>query len=277
VDTGDNADEIDAGRNWTMAVDPTNANVIYTAAGYGHELGLWKSIDGGVNWNQTLTPDMYSMTQGDVYSVAIDPSDSQHLLIGFHADWTTGSAGVLESKNGGASWIVHQPEPSWGHGHYAFFITPTTWLLGTQDNGFWRTTNSGQSWDQVSTVNMAHGGSQMYRASNGVLYVGASNTLLRSTNDGVSFTQVGFQGSGSYYGIVGDGTRLWGQPASTGGNPADPLPPIFTSPETDGMTWTPYRPDLVFPENGPMAMAFDAANGIVYSSNWMAGVWRYKA
>jgi len=76
--------------------------------------------------------------------------------------------------------------------------------------------------------------------------------------------------------VIGDGTQLWAQPASTGNNTADPDPPYYTSPETDGHTWTPYRPDLPFPENGPLAFAFDAANKIVYSSNWLAGVWRYK-
>ena len=248
---------------------------MYTTNGYGSDQGLYKSVDGGVNWTEMLGTTR-TQTTGDVYSIQIDPNDHQHLLVGFHSDWPSGTPGVIESKNGGASWIVHPPQPSWGHGHYVFFITSTTWLIATQDDGFWRTTNSGQSWNKVADQSMSHGGDSLYRGADGALYTGASQTLLRSTNDGESWTEVGFHSSDGYYAVIGDGTNLWSQPANTGFATANPQPPYYTSPVSDGTTWSPYHANETFPENGPMSMAFDPANGIIYSSNWRAGVWRLK-
>jgi photosystem II stability/assembly factor-like uncharacterized protein len=219
-------------------------------------------------------------TSNDVYSIAIDPNDPQHVLAAFHSPWNgNGAAGIVESKNGGQSWNIIPPgDPGWGHGHYIMFISSTTWLLGTQEDGFWRTTNSGQSWTQVTAHNMQHGGTQLYRAANGVLYVGAQGQILRSTDDGQSWNEVGPNaGADGYYAIMGDGTTMWAQSANTGGNTSDPDPPYYSSPESDGVNWSPYNANLTFPDNGPMSMVFDSVNGIIYSSNWLAGVWRLKA
>jgi len=194
VSTGRNGPNLSTGRNWTLAVDPTDPNTLYTVAGFGAGQGLWKSTTGGVDWDQLLPPATLSATSADVYSVAIDPADHQHLLLGFHNGWAGGpDAGVLESRDGGTSWIEHPPRSGWGTGHYVFFISSSTWLLATQGNGYWRTTDSGASWTQVSTVNMQHGASQLYRAANGTLYVGALHTLLRSTDGGASWKEAPFK------------------------------------------------------------------------------------
>jgi photosystem II stability/assembly factor-like uncharacterized protein len=164
------------------------------------------------------------------------------------------------------------PSRAWGAGHYVFFLGDAkTWLLGTQGDGFWRTTNGGTSWTQVSTVNMQHGASQVYRTAAGVYYVGAEHTLLRSTDEGVSFTSVGPSNQDGYNAVIGDGNFLHAQSANTGQATAGPLPYVVSS-ETDGMTWTPFN-DQTF-SDGPMSMAVDRVHGVVYSSNWGAGVWR---
>ncbi|HXX94307.1 MAG TPA: hypothetical protein VEN81_11795, partial [Planctomycetota bacterium] len=35
VNTGANGPNLETGRNWTLAVDPTNPDVVYTVCGYG--------------------------------------------------------------------------------------------------------------------------------------------------------------------------------------------------------------------------------------------------
>ena len=279
VNTGTNGANLETGRNWTMAVDPTNANIVYTAAGYGNGQGLWKSVDGGVNWAQMMPASLISQTTADIYSVSIDPTNGRHLLVGSHGPWAGNTdAGVLESTDGGANWTVHRAGGSWGWGHYVFFIDSTTWLVATQGSGYWRGTNSGASWTKVASENMTHGGGALYKAANGVLYAGASNTVLRSTNGGASWTRVGPQMQDGYYAIVSDGARMYIQSGNTGGNTLDPDPPFYTSPENDGVTWTPQNGGAApFPENGPFYAVFDPTSGIIMSSNWLAGVWRYKA
>ena len=275
VSVGSNGANLATGRNWSLAVDPTNANVVYTVAGYGNGQGLWRSTDGGVNWKQMLPASVIAATTADIYSIAIDPADHKHLLLGSHSNWGSASSGVLESKDSGLTWIIHPGQPSWGHGHYVFFIDSSTWLIGTQDDGFWRTTNSGGSWVKVSDEDLQHGGGQLYRASNGALYTGAVGTLLRSTNNGVSWTRVGPTTSDGYNGIIGDGTTMYAQRANTGFASTGPAPYV-TSPETDGTTWTPFNGGAQLFSDGPINMVFDPVNRIIYSSNWRAGVWRLK-
>ena len=274
VSTGANGANLATGRNWTLAVDPTNANVVYTVAGYGSGQGLWKSTNGGVDWSQMLPQSVMNSATADIYSISIDPADHNHLLVGSHSGWNfTANAGVLESRDGGNSWTLHQPQGSWGKGHYVFFINSTTWLLGTQDAGFWRTTNSGSSWTKVSNEHIQHGGGQLYRASTGVLYTGALNTLLRSTDNGASWSRVGPTTSDGYNAIIGDGTTMYAQRANTG-MATTAAAPYVVSRESDGLTWTPHNNGAQTFGNGPINMVYDATNRIIYSSNWRAGVWK---
>jgi len=255
-------------------VDPTNANVVYTVAGYGSGQGIWKSTNGGVDWTQMLPASVMQSATADIYAISIDPSDRNHLLVGSHSGWNFGAdAGVLESKDAGATWSLHPAQSAWGKGHYVFFITSTTWLLGTQDAGFWRTTNSGGNWTKVSNENLQHGGGQLYRASTGVLYTGALQSVLRSTDNGASWTRVGPSTSDGFNGIIGDGTYLYAQRANTG-LASTGSQPYYISRESDGVTWTPQNNGAQTFPNGPMNMVYDATNRIIYSSNWLAGVWK---
>jgi MYXO-CTERM domain-containing protein len=68
--------------------------------------------------------------------------------------------------------------------------------------------------------------------------------------------------------VHGDGTTLY-TGKSFGANQ-----PFSVSPETDGVTWKPFNTQM-FPD-GPYEMAYDAQNGILYSSNWSSGVWALK-
>ncbi len=272
--TGINGANLSTGRNWTIAVDPTNANVVYTVAGYGNGQGLWKSTNGGVDWMQMLPDSVMRVTTGDIYNVSIDPADHNHLLLGSHSGWNgTEDAGVFESKDAGVTWILHAPRIAWGKGHYLFFITPTIWLNGTHDAGFWRTTDAGVTWSRVSALNIQHGAGQMYRTAAGVLYAGASNTLLRSTNNGATWTAVGPRSQDGFFGIIGDGTYLYAQRANTG-LATTGMQSYYVSRETDGITWTPHNNGTQRFANGPMNMVYDATNRIIYSSNWLAGVWK---
>ncbi len=275
VSTGTNGDKVSSGANWSIAVDPTNADIVYSASGGAGAYLLWKSTDGGVNWQDILPSSIVDQTSPDVYAVAIDPADPKHLLVTFHSDWSgKSSAGVLESKDAGASWIIHQPAGAWGHSHYAYFITSSTWIVGMQDAGYWRTTDSGAHWTQVYSGIAAHGAVGIYRAKTGVLYLTALHEILRSTDNGASWKPVdGAPASnGGYYTIIGDGTNMYIHPGAAWdeGTPR----PFYVSSESDGLTWAPYNGQNF--DYGAFSMAVDAKNGIVYSSNWNGGLWRLK-
>src|SRR5262249_41929954 len=125
----------------------------------------------------------------DVYDIAADEADFNHVLVTSHSPWNAGGAGILESSDGGDTWTGHSTQPTWGQGHnVGFGKNSSTWLLGTQGDGYWRTTDAGNTWNRVTTENMAHGGGQLYITKAGVLFVSAVSGVLKSTDDGATWT-----------------------------------------------------------------------------------------
>jgi hypothetical protein len=243
----------------------------------GATLGFWVSNDGGNSWGKpagwVALAVSTKMFIDDVYDIAPDPTDFNHVLVTSHSAWgqaDPSDSGVLESKDGGNNWTVHHPMGSWGYGHGIWYLkNSTTWLLGTQDHGMWRTTDGGNSWTQVTTQNMSHGGGQVYISKTGPIYTTCFNGVLRSTDDGATWTKVGsvdFVTS-----VFGDGTTLYTHKAYTGS-----AAPFFTSPETDGVNWTAFNGGTQTFSNGPFEMFFDPVNGILYSSNWGNGILALK-
>jgi hypothetical protein len=284
----------DGGATWTsignmpspvspgvIAIDPRNPLNMYNIGGVrGASLGFWVSHDGGDTWEEPKgftggANNSVGEWCNDVYDVKADPADFQHVLLTFHGPWEwTLPGGVLESKDGGNTWTRHLPAGSWGTGHSVFFLGDSnTWLVGTQAAGYFRTSDAGATFTQVSTVVMQHGGTNSFVSKTGVLYVGAFSNVLRSTDNGLTFTKVAPYTGDGYYAIIGDGNMLYTQLANTGSHGGAPASYV-TSPETDGTTWTAQNGQTF--SDGPYRMAFDPVNKIIYSSNWNAGVWALK-
>jgi hypothetical protein len=145
----------------------------------------------------------------------------------------------------------------------------------TQLPEWYRTEDGGVTWTQVYDQKMTHGGTQLYRTPNHVLYAGSNAAPVRSTDNGKTWTALttstaksgnGFF-PGPYTGMCGDGTNLFTAGRFSGY--------YYTSPETDGLTWKPYLKDQKFLME-PYEMHYDAKNGIMYASPWQDGFWALK-
>ena len=133
---------LDDGRNWAMAIDPTDAGVVYAADGYGCAQGIWKTNNGGATWRQMFSPDVLRQTTNDIGSMVIDPNDHLHLLVASHSGWKSnpGGAGVWETKDGAQTWTLHPlPLAAGPANHAILLIDSATWILATQSNGLFRT------------------------------------------------------------------------------------------------------------------------------------------
>lgn len=269
-----------------IQINPANPLQMYYCGGVrGSSVGFYVSTDGGDHWAMPagFAAQANNSVGGwvnDVYEVAADPNNFNHVLLSFHANWEwSDRSGILESNDGGNSWVRHYPLPLTGAGWTIWFLKKNgawnsgTWLVGTQYNGYWRTADSGATWKQVSIQNMQHGGTSICYSNTGVLYVGALNQVLRSTDDGLTFTKVCPNVGDGYYSVIGDGNFLYTQSGNTGTATVG-TKKYYTSPENDGVNWTTYNTQTF--TDGPYRMAFDATNRIIYSSNWGAGIWALK-
>jgi photosystem II stability/assembly factor-like uncharacterized protein len=284
-----------AGGSWTrssaldepinIAVDPRNPQHLYASDGVrGGTMGFWVSQDGGQTWS---IPDGFNTTARnvgaccDVYHVEPDPADFDHVLVSFHSPWQSGNGagGILESRDGGTTWVAHQPRSEWaGQAGYGvlFLYDPAlgigddkTWLYGCQNGGgHWRTTDAGTNWTKVTTNSMEHGGNKLYYTQAGVLYTGGFPKLMRSTDNGATFAMVGPDTNPpGYLSVIGDGVHLY-----TGRHNGPTT--VSTSAETDGLTWSDYN-SQTFAE-GPFQMAFDPVSRILYASMIRTGAWALK-
>jgi len=265
-------------RNWAMAIDPIDANVVYTADGFGCAQGLWKSTNGGATWRQMFSQALIEQSTNDIGSIEINPADHLHVLVGTHSAWTgtSGAAGVWESRDAGKTWTLHPlPRAAGASNHYAAFLDVKTWIVITQDSGIWRTADSGATWNKVSAFTKPHGGSSLYRAKTGMFYLGGNNRVLRSGDFGSTWADAGAPtNQDGYMGVVGDGVFIYTASANTGTSTVGSVRYYYT-PESDGTNWRPYGSQTF--GDGPMSMTFDAQNGVVFSSNWNAGVWKLVA
>lgn len=268
-----------------MEINPADSQHIYaTSSGGSPTKGFWVSTNGGQTWTM---PQGFvdTNTTLDVTQMSVAPADFNRIILSSHSNWPgRNNAGVLESRDGGVTWTAHPPVPSWPSGTMGVAIlhhphsgtgNANTWLIGTDGDGFWRTTDAGASWTRVSSSNIPHGGHQIYYTETGVLYAGARPYPVRSLDNGATWQSLDHLPYDHYYSVYGDGRTLYtlhSYPVLGGLG----LSPFYTSPETDGLTWTPYQGGAQTFNNGPAYVAFDKVNRILYAPMWNVGLWALK-
>jgi hypothetical protein len=269
-----------------IRIDPNNSNHIYATEGVrGFTLGFWVSEDGGNTWTQ---PPGFITAQktatNDVTTLVVDPTDFNHALIGSHSPWGNGKAGIMETTDGGNTFVLHQPAwSSTGTIGINFLFDPQlgignsqTWVVFTDGAGVWVTTNSGKDWKMLSASGSIHGGNNdLYYTKAGIIYAGANHNMMRSTDQGNTWVTIGPTTQDGYYMIMGDGNLLYAAPSNTGMATTAPVK-FITSPETDGLTWTPYQGGAQTFGDGPSNMRFDAVNRIIYASCMDSGLLALK-
>jgi hypothetical protein len=119
----------------SIIFDPSTTGTIYIASAFqnastGSGVGIAKSTDGGTTWSMITD----GLNMPIVYSMAIDPSNSQVVLAG-----TAG--GVYKSADGGATW-AHK-----GTGTYSVaFDTNHAGYVYATDTQLWKSTDDGETW-----------------------------------------------------------------------------------------------------------------------------------
>jgi photosystem II stability/assembly factor-like uncharacterized protein len=168
----------DAGKTWTnmglketgriarVLIHPTNPNTVYVCAsgrltGPQEERGVFKTTDGGANWQRVLFVDPNTGCSG----LSMDPKNPDTLLAGTwqveQHTWVEKSggpgSGVYLTRDGGAKWTkMTNGMPKSPYGKVDVQIAPSDGkrmyaLIQTADQGsVWRSDDTGATWKVVS-------------------------------------------------------------------------------------------------------------------------------
>ncbi len=217
-------------------MDPHHPEIVWAASGYGAN-GVWKSVNGGVDFENMLNAEA---------KAAIDPRPQYTANAGFIEKIT------LESRQSGArprdvplGWFLHprrwnaerqrvglrdrigERRTTWstvampvfpGEGSGQTMIDAKTWYYGGES--LWRTADAGATWKNVFDLNTngSDAGGRCLPASDGTFYVPQNNQMARST-DGITWKPVpNTMGAGTVNGarrIVDDGKRVITSSANT--------------------------------------------------------------
>jgi hypothetical protein len=221
--------------------------------------GFWDSRDGGATWTspksfldtvQTVSSEAQAT---DVSNFVSEPDNFDHLLVSSHSPWSrvdSGASGLFETKDGGLTWNAISPVQGWSGTTKAigFVEDPgsglpkgQTWIVGSETNGYWKTTHGGGSWQPFLSSNSPHGGASIYPSATGHVYIGATG-LFRTNADGHSPNSIESGGGQWRQHIFGTGAFLFTGTYYGGGS-------MMVSLESDGTQWLPLdsSPDGLMP------------------------------
>jgi hypothetical protein len=144
-----------AGRTRSLIIDPTNSNKMFTGSVGG---GIWKSTDAGTTW-KVVDDRMASIAIG---CMTFDPNDVNTIYAGtgegfFNSDAIRG-AGVLRSRDGGATWAILPSTSAWSYVN-RIAVAPTNSnviLAAKQSGGIYRSTDGGGTWTNVLPAQVGH-------------------------------------------------------------------------------------------------------------------------
>jgi hypothetical protein len=305
--------DVDAGRNWTIAIDPNDASTVYTTAGYGKG-GVFKSTDGGATWTQTLGGDIAKVASF-VEKITIDPTNARHLLVSFHdtclqsattaamfpsstplngnipigaATGTTsgGAPGwgcLAESFDGAQTWTLAANAVTWeGYdGPGQSMVDGKTWFYATNSGtGVFFTKTAGASpdgvasgWTKVLSGNVP---GSVYVAPDASFYTSANNVVMHST-DGTTWSPVS-DASVS----IGLSSFNGSTPFVQGGTRLYAAVYSYSPPAryfvSDAKTpsFAALSADASSIPEGGAQLQWDTRYAVLYSSNLVGGLWRLK-
>ena len=214
----------DAGKTWqhlglrdgqqigAILVDPHNSNLVYVAVlghpyGPNEERGVFRSTDGGQNWQKIL----YKDENTGAGALAFDPANSRVIYASLwsarQGPWENGAfqgpgSGLYKSTDGGNTWrqlMKGLPTFEQGLGRIGITVAPSdpNRLYATVDSprlgGIYRSDNAGESWKLINSERRVWGRASDFAEvkvdpKNKDVVYSANTSTYRSNDGGITFT-----------------------------------------------------------------------------------------
>lgn len=276
INSGENGASLDMGSIVSGAMDPVEKGVMYAAPIYGAG-GLWKSSNGGVDWEQ-LFPDGSDVQKTVEYnfidSISIDPSNHKHLVAGTHGNCKAPYDPVchVESTDSGKTWrMMKIPGEGWQEQAGPWVLSSTSWLYGAP-SGLYLTEDNGANWKQLTVDGAsAFGGGEvenhgMNIGKDGTLYMTSYQGVVRNKGDLNTWELIPNSGGRVVSMVIGDGKIYVSDQWS---------PTYHVADESDATKWEELPPPYTTPaDTGGVFLDYDSEHHILYSSNFGGGAWR---
>jgi len=281
INLGRGGADLDRSAVGSMALDPLHAGVMYATAFEGAN-GLFKSIDGGANWDQLMATDgevAKAVPRTLVNSVAMQVDKPEHLVVSMHAGCQSpyGKVCEAESLDAGKTWTVTtvpMATDDYAPGAGAFILNESSWLFGAYSAGLWLTTDHGVTWRNVTptgSTGSTAGKTLVLPFSpnpvDGKYYLPSMEGVLQSTDaTGTAWSLIPKSGGRTVGLVMGEGNMYSSDQWS---------PTYHVAALNAPTTWTTLAPPAgLAQDKGAPYLALDATHHILYSSNFAAGLWR---
>lgn len=236
---------LDGGKTWTMMgleatktihriiIHRDNPNVVYVGAqgsawGPNKERGVYKTVDGGKNWEKIL----YINDETGIADLVVDPSNPNKLMAAMwefgRKPWTFNSggkgSGIYVTHDGGANWIKRTAEdglPKGILGRIGLAIAPSSpnivyALVEAKENALYKSMDGGATFKKIADEKKNIGNRPFYYAD---IYVDPQNenrvyslySLVSKSEDGGKNFEVLLPYSGSKA-VHPDHHALWIHP-----------------------------------------------------------------
>jgi photosystem II stability/assembly factor-like uncharacterized protein len=261
----------------TIAVAPTNSSVLYLNVWMSNKQGLYRSPNGGQDWQ----PITWGEDEGSFcgQAVAVSPVDENLLLAASERGMDSyclggadGGNGIYRSADGGATWQL-VGSPAWSGVIRAIQFAPSAPYIvyAAGEHGILRSMDSGQSWTRVDTAFVTPPlvyslAVDPHNAQ--IVYIGTHDSgMYKTTNGGASWAPIGAGlGSPSIMSIlihVSNQQVLYAGTMEGG---------VYRSLDSDGLSWT-----LMSGIGSRSVYALagdDEPNPNLYAGSY-SGIWKY--
>ncbi len=181
------------GRVNSIAVHPTNAQIIYVATSGG---GIWKTTNGGTNW-LPLTDELPILETSDIVIDPVNPS----VIIFATGDNNSfrKSIGLYRSTDAGATWTLTQPFSDASNTKVGFIeMDPnnSNLIYCSTNNGMYRSLDNGVTWLKLNSTPLYN--IRLKPSDPSIIYATNGSDISKSIDSGQTFLpMIGFPISGS--------------------------------------------------------------------------------